>query len=138
MPLRSTKPGHGAAFSRADRRAEVEDAFFADPLQLCERRDLRVEQFELRQLVLAGVDQHRHAVAERDVAESVWRLFEEGPAGEGQRADQRIAERIVKHRRASAGRVIADRLLGLEDGHLRMAARARLPRTVPRFRRRLR
>ena len=70
---------------------------------------------KLGKLVLSGMDQDRHSMAERRVAETGRRDFEKGPAGEGQRPDQRVAQRIMEHGRAAAGRVVADRLLRLEQ-----------------------
>ena len=62
--------------------------------------------------------------------------FEEGAAGERQRPDQPVAERIMEHGRASARRVEADLLLGLEHGDPRMLRQARPRRTGRRCRRR--
>ena len=109
-----------AAFARADAGQSSSTPSSLDPLELRERRDVRMQRVELGKLVFAGMDQDRHAMAERRVGETGRRSFEKSPAGERQRPDQRVAERIMQHRRASAGRVIADGLLGLEDDDLGM------------------
>ena len=53
------------------------------------------------------------------------RIFEEGPAGQRQRPDQPVAERIMEHGRAAARRMIADLLLGLEHRNARMVRQRR-------------
>jgi hypothetical protein len=80
-----------------------------------------VQILERRDLPGAGMNQHRHSPTKRHVGEAGRWLLEEPTAGERQRPHLRIAERVVEHGRASARRMIADRCLGLEDGHFRMA-----------------
>ena len=58
-----------AALASADRRTEIEHALLPDPLEMRERGDVRVQPVELGKLVLAGMDQDRHSMAERRVGE---------------------------------------------------------------------
>ena len=53
------------------------------------------------------------------------RVIEERAAGERQRPHQPVAERIMKHRRASSRRVEADLLLTLQHRDLRMSRKRR-------------
>ena len=96
-----------------------------EPLELGERRNLRFERVERRALLLARMDQHRHPVPERHIGESLGRIVEERAAGERQRADEPVAERIMDHGRASARRVKADLLFGFEHGHPGVARQCR-------------
>src|SRR5690348_10776995 len=59
-------------------------------------------------------------MAERQIGESIGRIFDEPAARERQRTNKAVAEEIVKHRRASARRMIADLLFRLEDEHTAM------------------
>src|SRR5574338_906529 len=65
------------------------------------------------------MDQHRHAPPERSAGKALWRRLEEPAAGQRQRSDEAVAERIMEHGRASPGGMEADLLLGLEDDNAR-------------------
>ena len=79
-----------ATIASTDRGAELQDTLLPDPLEMREGGDVRVQLIEMGKLVLAGMDQDRHAMAERNVGEFGWRSFEKGTAGERQRPDQRV------------------------------------------------
>ena len=116
-------------------RAQPVDARRIEPLQLREGRDVGVEGFECVALLLPRVDEDRHSVrADRRRNARVDRRRR--PAGERQRADEAVAERIMEHRRASARRVKADLLLGLEDRDLGMGREGRRGGEARRSRRR--
>ena len=83
-----------------------------------EGRDCGLQRVQRHKLVFAGVDQDRHPPPDRSIAKGFGRLVEKGAAGERQRADQRIAERIMEHGRAAARRMDPDLLLSLEHSHL--------------------
>src|SRR5689334_22782435 len=90
-----------------------------EPLQFRELADLGLERVQTCTLFLASVDKDGHSAAERHVGEALRRHLEEASARQGQRADEPVAERVMDHRRAPAGRVEADLLLGLEHSHAR-------------------
>ena len=119
------KSGDRAAFAGPDGRTKIANAGFPNVFQLGEGSNRRVQNLERRNLLSAGVNQHGHSSTKRHVGEAGRWLLEETTAGERQRPHLRIAERVVEHGRASARRMIADRFLGLEDGHFRMAREQR-------------
>ena len=97
-----------------EQRTKLVDPGLVEPLKRGKGGQLGLKRVERRALILARVDQNRHAPPERDVAEAGRRIIEEGPAGQGQCPHQPVAERVMEHGRAAAGRVIADLLFGLE------------------------
>jgi hypothetical protein len=86
-----------------EQRAKFVDSGLVEPLERGKRGQLGLKCVERVALILAGVDQHRHASPERQVAERRGRIVEEGPAGQGQCPHQPVAERVMEHGRAAAG-----------------------------------
>ncbi len=119
------KRGDRAVLPDTDGRAEAEDSGLVQHLQLGEGGDCRMKRFERGEFLLARMDQHRPSMAERHVGKALRRLLEEAAARQCERANLRVAERVVQHGRASAARVIADRLFRLEQGHASLCGKRR-------------
>src|SRR6478735_945852 len=88
-----------------------------EPLEVRKDGDFGLERIECHLLVLTSVDEHRHAMAERDIGEGIRRTVEETAARKRQRPNQPVAKRIMDHGRASARGMEPDLLLGLEHGY---------------------
>ena len=79
----------------------MRDASRVEPVERRELRNFPLELVKVGPLLLPGMDQDRHPAPHRNVAKLGRRSVEEGSAGEGQRAYQPVAERIMEHGRAS-------------------------------------
>ena len=91
-----------------------------EPLERGEWRNLAMKRIERGLLVVARMHQQGLTMAERHIGESLGRIVEEGTAGKRQGADEAVAKRKVKHRRASPGGMKADLFLGFEQRHAGM------------------
>ena len=101
-------------------RVILECVFGVEPLNIGEQANVRLKLVQGGALVLASVNQDWHRTSKRDVGEARRRILDELAAGERQRPNQPVAEEVVKHRSASARRVKADLLLGLDHGNAGM------------------
>jgi hypothetical protein len=106
-------------------RAERVNLSRIEPIKVCELPDFDLKSVERLALILTRMDQDRHRMAKRDVREAIRRIFDEAPARKRQRSNETVTQKIMKHRRASPRRVIADLLLGFDHGHPRMLGKGR-------------
>src|SRR5438270_13109215 len=67
-----------------EQRAQLVDAPGVQPLKVSELRQLSLERIERVALVVARMDEDRHAPPERDLAETCRLIIEERAAREGQ------------------------------------------------------
>ena len=72
--------GDRPALACSNDRSELVDVSLVNTLHPRERRDRGVQLIEGGELILAGVDQHRHAMSQRDVGEVRRRCFEKPAA----------------------------------------------------------
>jgi hypothetical protein len=90
-----------AILSNPHDRAKLDDFLFANALQLGEGRDSRIESIEGGQFLVARMDKRLLPVTERNIGKSVRRALDERATRKRQRADERVAECVMEHRRAS-------------------------------------
>src|SRR5579875_289007 len=86
----------------SEKRAKIVNSRGVEPHELRENTDVPLKFVQGRAFVLAGMNQHRHVMAERLIREPGRRRVEKISAGEGKRSNQPVTKRIVNHRRASS------------------------------------
>ena len=102
----------------ADHRAERQHPRRVEPLDLVgEAAGDRLQRVEPRQHRLVRCEQRGGYPAERNLGEALGRIEEEAAAVAGERADDMIADAVVREGHASARTVIAGRLLRFEQQH---------------------
>jgi len=83
-------------------RAKIVNGLSVETVELGKLRDFTLERIERVDLVIAGVDEHRHRMPQGRVREAGRRVLDETAASERQFSNQAVAEEVMQHRRAAA------------------------------------